>query len=118
MSGTPPFAELILYSSGPGVEDLDDALFTYHTLYVFFGGAEVGEALAGVFLVFILFYSLALLIAFGLFSGYETWVPLGPPRPGSRPSLTSRSSLPEDPPTCQWAPTDLVDSPHDLLKTF
>jgi hypothetical protein len=34
---------------------------------------------------------------------YETWVLLDPHRPGSRPSLTSRSGLPEDPPTCQWA---------------
>jgi hypothetical protein len=34
---------------------------------------------------------------------YETWVPLGPYRPGSRPSPTSGSSLLEDPPTCQWA---------------
>jgi hypothetical protein len=34
---------------------------------------------------------------------YETWVPLGPHRPGSRPSPTSGSGLPEDPPTCQWA---------------
>jgi hypothetical protein len=33
----------------------------------------------------------------------ETWVPLGPHRPGSRPSLTSKSGLPEDPPTYQWA---------------
>jgi hypothetical protein len=33
----------------------------------------------------------------------ETWVPLGPHRPGSRPSLTSGSSLPEDLLTCQWA---------------
>jgi hypothetical protein len=30
----------------------------------------------------------------------ETWVPLGPHRPGSRSSLTSRSDLPEDPLTC------------------
>jgi hypothetical protein len=30
----------------------------------------------------------------------ETWVPLGPHRPGSRPSPTSGSGLPEDPPTC------------------
>jgi hypothetical protein len=30
----------------------------------------------------------------------ETWVPLGPHRPGSQPFLTSRSRLPEDPPTC------------------
>jgi hypothetical protein len=35
--------------------------------------------------------------------GCETWVPLGPHRPGSRPSPTSRSGLPEDPSTCQWA---------------
>jgi hypothetical protein len=33
----------------------------------------------------------------------ETWVPLGLHRPGLRPSPTSRSDLPEDPPTCQWA---------------
>jgi hypothetical protein len=33
----------------------------------------------------------------------ETWVPLGPHRPGSRPSPTSGSGLLEDPPTCQWA---------------
>jgi hypothetical protein len=33
----------------------------------------------------------------------ETWVPLGPHRPGSRPSPTSGSSLPEDLPTYQWA---------------
>jgi hypothetical protein len=33
----------------------------------------------------------------------ETWVPLGPHQPGSRSSLTSRSGLPEDPPTYQWA---------------
>jgi hypothetical protein len=33
----------------------------------------------------------------------ETWVPLGPHRPGSRPSPTSGSGLPEDPPTCWWA---------------
>jgi hypothetical protein len=34
---------------------------------------------------------------------YETWVPLGPHRPGSRPSPTSGSGLPEDSPTYQWA---------------
>jgi hypothetical protein len=34
---------------------------------------------------------------------YETWVPLGPHRPGSRPSPASGSGLLEDPPTCQWA---------------
>jgi hypothetical protein len=33
----------------------------------------------------------------------ETWVPLGPHQPCSRPSPTSGSGLPEDPPTCQWA---------------
>jgi hypothetical protein len=33
----------------------------------------------------------------------ETWVPLGPHRPGSWPSPTSGSDLLEDPPTCQWA---------------
>jgi hypothetical protein len=32
----------------------------------------------------------------------ETWVPLGPHRPGSRPSPTSGSGLLEDPPTCYW----------------
>jgi hypothetical protein len=31
----------------------------------------------------------------------ETWVPLGPDRPGSQPSLTSGSGLLEDQPTCQ-----------------
>jgi hypothetical protein len=31
----------------------------------------------------------------------ETWVPLGPHRPGSRPSPTSGSGLLEDQPTCQ-----------------
>jgi hypothetical protein len=33
----------------------------------------------------------------------DTWVPLGPHWPGSRPSPTSGSGIPEDPPTCQWA---------------
>jgi hypothetical protein len=33
----------------------------------------------------------------------ETWVPLGPHRQGSRPSLTSRSGLSEDSPTYLWA---------------
>jgi hypothetical protein len=32
------------------VEDSDDAPFTHHT-FVFFGGDEVGETLAGVFLI-------------------------------------------------------------------
>jgi hypothetical protein len=44
---TPPVAQLILGSSSPGVEDSGDALFTCHTFFVFFGGDEVGEALAG-----------------------------------------------------------------------
>jgi hypothetical protein len=35
---------------------------------------------------------------FGL-SYFDTWVPLGPHRLGSRSSLTSRSGLPEDMPT-------------------
>jgi hypothetical protein len=47
------------------VEDPDDAPFTRHTLFVFFGGAEVVEALAGVFLVSVFFSPLALLIVFG-----------------------------------------------------
>jgi hypothetical protein len=33
----------------------------------------------------------------------ETWVSLGPHRPGSWSSPTSGSGLLEDPPTCQWA---------------
>jgi hypothetical protein len=33
----------------------------------------------------------------------ETWVPVGPHRPGSRPSPTSGSDLLEDPPTCLLA---------------
>jgi hypothetical protein len=37
------------------VEDSDDALFTRHTLFVFLGGDEVGEALVGVFLISIFF---------------------------------------------------------------
>jgi hypothetical protein len=56
----------------------------------------------------------------------ETWVPLGPHRPGSRSSLTSRSHLPEDPPTCSgpnrpsWRPIGPLDdlpedSPDDLI---
>jgi hypothetical protein len=35
--------------------------------------------------------------------GCETWVPLGPHRPGSRPSPTSGFGLLRDLPTCQWA---------------
>jgi hypothetical protein len=34
---------------------MDDAPFIRHTLFVFFGGAEVSEALVGVFLVSIFF---------------------------------------------------------------
>jgi hypothetical protein len=41
--------------SGPGMDDSDDALFTRHTLFVFFGGVEVGEALAWVFLISVSF---------------------------------------------------------------
>jgi hypothetical protein len=55
VSGTPPVAQIILGSSGPGVEDSDDALFTRHTSFAFFGGDEVGKALAGVFLISVLF---------------------------------------------------------------
>jgi hypothetical protein len=55
VSGTPPDAQLILGSSGPKVEDSNDALFTHHTFFVFFGGDEVSEPLAGVFLICLLF---------------------------------------------------------------
>jgi hypothetical protein len=48
------------------VEDSDDALFTRNTFFVLFGGDEVGEALAGVFLIFVFFSPLALLIGFNL----------------------------------------------------
>jgi hypothetical protein len=66
VSGTPPVAQLILGSSGLGVEDLNDAFFTHHTFFVFFGGDEVSKTLAGVFLISVFFSPLALLIAFGL----------------------------------------------------
>jgi hypothetical protein len=46
------------------VEDSDDALFTRHTFFVFFGGDEVGEALEWVFLISIIISPLALLIGF------------------------------------------------------
>jgi hypothetical protein len=46
------------------MEDLGDALFTRHTFFVFFGGDEVGEALAGVFLISVFFSPLALLVGF------------------------------------------------------
>jgi hypothetical protein len=55
------------------VEDSDDALFTRHTFFVFFGGDEVGEAFAGVFLISVFFSTLALLIGFD-FLGW--WRPL------------------------------------------
>jgi hypothetical protein len=57
------FAHLILGSSGPGVEDSNDTLFTRHTFFVFFSGDEVSEALAGVFSIFVFFSPLALLIS-------------------------------------------------------
>jgi hypothetical protein len=55
VSGTPPIAQLGLGSSGPGVEDSDDAPFTRHSFFVFFGGDEDSEALAGVFLISVFF---------------------------------------------------------------
>jgi hypothetical protein len=73
VSGTPLVIQLILGSSGPVLEDSDDALFTRHTFFVFFGGGEVGEGLAGVFLISIFFSPLALLIGFD-FLGW--WRPL------------------------------------------
>jgi hypothetical protein len=45
VSWTPPVAQLILGSSGPGVEDSDYGLSTCHTFFAFFSGDEVGEAL-------------------------------------------------------------------------
>jgi hypothetical protein len=46
------------------VEGSDDTLFTHHTFFVFFGGDEVGEALAWLSLISVFFSPLALLIAF------------------------------------------------------
>jgi hypothetical protein len=46
------------------VEDSDDTLFTCLTFFVLLGGAKVGEALAGVFLISVFFPPLALLISF------------------------------------------------------
>jgi hypothetical protein len=60
-------------SSGPGVEDSDYTLFTCHTFFVFFSGDEVGEALVGLFLIYVFFPPLALLIAINLFGW---WCPL------------------------------------------
>jgi hypothetical protein len=62
-----------LGSSGPVLEDSDDALFTRHTFFVLFGGDEVSEALAGVFLISIFLSPLDLLIGFD-FLGW--WRPL------------------------------------------
>jgi hypothetical protein len=68
VSETPLVAQLILGLSGPGVEDSGDTLSTHHTFFVFFGGDEVGEALAGVFSISVFFSPLALLVSFD-FSG-------------------------------------------------
>jgi hypothetical protein len=48
---------------------LGDNLFTRFTFFVFFGGAEVGEALARVFLISAFFSRLALLISFDFWVG-------------------------------------------------
>jgi hypothetical protein len=55
------------------VEDPDDAPFTCHTFFVFFGGDKCGEAFAGVSLISVSFSPLALLIGFD-FLGW--WHPL------------------------------------------
>jgi hypothetical protein len=55
------------------VEHSDNALFTRHTFFVFFGGNEVGEALAGVLMILVFFSPLALLVSFD-FLGW--WRPL------------------------------------------
>jgi hypothetical protein len=55
------------------VENSDDAFFTRHTFFVFFGGDEVGEALVGVFLISVFLSPLALLIGLD-FLGW--WRPL------------------------------------------
>jgi hypothetical protein len=60
-------------------------------------------------------------------SFWETWVPMGPHRPGSPRSLSSGPDLPEAPPTCKWAQgpypqsrqpwktsDDLIQTPEDL----
>jgi hypothetical protein len=60
---------LVLSQSG----NSDDTLFTRHTFFVLLGGDEVGEALAGVFLIFIFFSLLALLIGFDFL---DWWRPL------------------------------------------
>jgi hypothetical protein len=71
VSGTPLVAQLILGSPGPGVEDSDDAIFTRHTCFVFFGGDEAGEALTGVFLISVFFPPFALLISFDFLSWWH-----------------------------------------------
>jgi hypothetical protein len=48
-------------------------LFTRHTFFVFFGGDELREALAGVFLIFVLFSLLALLIGFDFLGWWHPW---------------------------------------------
>jgi hypothetical protein len=55
------------------VEDSDDTPFICHTFFVFFGGDEVGEALAGVFLISIFLSPLALLFGFDFLG---RWRPL------------------------------------------
>jgi hypothetical protein len=53
------------------VEDSDDALFTHHT-FVFFGGDDVSEALAVVFLIFVFFFPLALLFRFNMLGWWHS----------------------------------------------
>jgi hypothetical protein len=48
----------------------------------------------------------------------ETWVPLGPHRPGSRPSPDKWVRPTRRPADLSVGPTDLVGGPHDLLKAF
>jgi hypothetical protein len=47
----------------------------------------------------------------------ETWVPLGPHRPGPKSSPTSGWPT-RRPANLSVGPTDLVGGPLDLLKTF
>jgi hypothetical protein len=55
------------------VEDSDDALFTRHTFFVFFGGDEISEALAGLFLISVFLSPFGLLIGFDFLG---SWCPL------------------------------------------
>jgi hypothetical protein len=48
----------------------------------------------------------------------ETWVPMGPHRPGSQPSPTGGPDLPEDPPTCPWVLPDLTCGPKDMKTAW